>query len=64
LLIDDEILVFGDFHLGVQEHLEGLPNIQLKEIFEKGRDGDSGHLDSAVGNDLLSRFAKERKAEV
>ena len=38
LLVDDEILVFGDFHLGVQEHLQGLPNIQLKEIFENLRE--------------------------
>lgn len=38
LLIDDEILVFGDFHLGVQEHLQGLPNVQLKEILENLRE--------------------------
>lgn len=38
LLIDDEILVFGDFHLGVQEHLGGLPNLQLKEIMNNLRE--------------------------
>lgn len=38
LLIDDEILVFGDFHLGVQEHLGGLPAVQLKEILDNLRE--------------------------
>lgn len=33
LVIDDKILVLGDLHLGVQEHLQGLPNVQLKEVF-------------------------------
>jgi len=34
LLIDGSILVFGDLHLGFQEHFYGIPSIQLKEIFE------------------------------
>lgn len=38
LLIDDKILVLGDLHLGVQEHFSGIPNIQLKEIFENLRE--------------------------
>jgi len=38
LLIDDEVLVFGDFHLGIQEHLGGLPAVQTKEIFENLRE--------------------------
>lgn len=36
LFIDNNILVFGDFHIGFEEHIAGngiLPNIQLKEIF-------------------------------
>ena len=38
LLIDDKILVFGDFHLGVQEHLGGLPAVQLKGILDNLRE--------------------------
>ncbi len=38
LLVDEEVLVLGDLHLGIQEHLQGLPNIQLKEIFENLRE--------------------------
>src|SRR3989344_414040 len=38
LLIDEEVFVLGDLHLGVQEHLQGIPNIQLKEIFENLRE--------------------------
>ncbi|MDD5191740.1 MAG: metallophosphoesterase [Candidatus Nanoarchaeia archaeon] len=38
LLIDSEILVLGDLHLGVQEKLQGLPNIQFKEIFNNLRE--------------------------
>ena len=37
LLIDNSILVFGDFHIGFEEHImDGgiLPNIQLKEIIK------------------------------
>jgi len=38
LLIDNEILVLGDLHLGVLEHLQGIPNEQIKEILEKLRE--------------------------
>lgn len=38
MLIDDEILIFTDFHLGVQEHLGGLPAVQLKEILDNLRE--------------------------
>src|SRR5512137_1093013 len=38
LLIENEVLVFSDFHLGIQEHLGGLPNIQLRDTMENLRE--------------------------